>query len=275
MCTFESRQARKLDHSNVACSMLYITQAIDFDRSEMARMPIPSDTRRLPRSLARDEVYRTLHGWIVDGTLAPGEQLRDAELAELLGVSRTPVREALLRLDDEGLVETQRNRWTRVAPITAADVHRHFPIVWALERLALELHEAQPAASELEQLRALNAQLAAAVQRGDAPAAQSANDAWHELLIAGCPNAEVRAILGEQRARLRRFARLYFGGSTLAEQALQEHARVIDLLERGERAAAAAALEDHLKQTYQRQLCQLATLGLTAPTEASAPCPPQ
>ena len=73
--------------------------------------------RSQPRSLLRDDVYRRLRDAIVDGTFAPGEQLRDGELAAWLGVSRTPVREALLRLAEAGLVVAQPGRSTTVSPL--------------------------------------------------------------------------------------------------------------------------------------------------------------
>ena len=67
-------------------------------------MPIPAGETPVYRALLRDEVFARLRDAIVDGTFRPGEQLRDLELADWLGVSRTPVREALLRLADAGLV---------------------------------------------------------------------------------------------------------------------------------------------------------------------------
>lgn len=65
----------------------------------------------------RDEVYRTLRNWIITGKLKPETKLKDKDLSETLGISRTPIREALLRLEDDGLVITKANRWTLVAPI--------------------------------------------------------------------------------------------------------------------------------------------------------------
>src|SRR6188472_2507318 len=83
-------------------------------------MPIPSGGPIVDRSLLRDDVHRRLRDAIVDGTFAPGEQLKDGELAAWLGVSRTPVREALLRLGTSGLVTAVPGRSTTV---TAIDVH--------------------------------------------------------------------------------------------------------------------------------------------------------
>ena len=99
-------------------------------------MPIPYDAKQLNRSLMRDEVYSTLLQWIMEGELRPGEKLLDTELAENLGVSRTPVREALRRLEDKALVEAAANRWTRVTKITVDAAELIYPIIWSLEPLA-------------------------------------------------------------------------------------------------------------------------------------------
>jgi len=81
-------------------------------------MPLPvNDTAPVERRLLRDVVYNRLYDGILDGTLEPGETLLDEKLTAWLGVSRTPIREALMKLADIGLVEMAPNRYTRVAPI--------------------------------------------------------------------------------------------------------------------------------------------------------------
>ena len=76
-------------------------------------MPLPFKTKPFNRSSMREEVYKMLLTWILEGEFRPGEKLLDKDLAESMGVSRTPVREALRRLEDKGLVESSANRWTR------------------------------------------------------------------------------------------------------------------------------------------------------------------
>ena len=93
----------------------------------------------LERDLLRDRAYGALRDAIVDGTLAPGERLRDQELCEWLGLSRTPVRDALSRLEQDGLVETEPQRFTRVAPLDRRAARDAFPIVAAVHALAAEL----------------------------------------------------------------------------------------------------------------------------------------
>ena len=110
----------------------------------------------LERDLLRDRAYVTMRDAIVDGTLAPGERLRDQELCEWLGLSRTPVREALSRLEQDGLVETEPQRFTRVAPLDRRAARDAFPIVAAVHALAAELGVPRLTVADLDAMRAAN-----------------------------------------------------------------------------------------------------------------------
>src|SRR6478609_8709865 len=101
-------------------------------------MPVPANDP-FERDLLRDRAYAAIRDAIVDGTLQPGERLRDQELQAWLGLSRTPVREALNRLEQDGLVETAPQRFTRVAPLDRRAAKDAFPVVAALHALAAEL----------------------------------------------------------------------------------------------------------------------------------------
>lgn len=97
-------------------------------------MPVPkSSVPAEPRTLLRDVVYAKLASAIGDGTLVPGERLNDVELTEWLGVSRTPVREAISRLVSEGLVEMAANRYTRVSTASAKDYREAGELLTALQ----------------------------------------------------------------------------------------------------------------------------------------------
>ena len=97
----------------------------------------PENAPAIDRRLLRDDVYHRLRDAIVDGSLAPGEQLRDGELAAWLGVSRTPVREALLRLAEAGLVVAQPGRSTTVSSLDLRDVRDARDVVAAMHELAV------------------------------------------------------------------------------------------------------------------------------------------
>jgi DNA-binding GntR family transcriptional regulator len=112
-------------------------------------MPVPSERADTTRTLLRDQAYARLRDAILDGTLEPGEQLKDAELVEWLGLSRTPIREALARLEEYGLVETKPNSYTRVAPLSARDARDAFTVYGALEALAALLGVPRLAAEDL------------------------------------------------------------------------------------------------------------------------------
>jgi DNA-binding GntR family transcriptional regulator len=221
-------------------------------------MPPPPGVRKLQRSLAREEVYRTLHEWIITGAYHPGEQMRDLELAELLGVSRTPVREALRRLEDEGFVHTHLNRWTRVAPVDVTAAHTHFPIIWGLERLALELSAGRYMPSDLDKLDMTNAEIASALHEGSGHEAAELDERFHGLLTRHCDNAELVQLIDGQRTRLRRFAHRYFDGNMVAERSVVEHQAVVDALRAGDFEGAASAIVSHWRASYGRQVDALA-----------------
>lgn len=223
------------------------------------------------RSLVREEIYRLLHEWIVNGTLQPDEQMRDVELAEMLGVSRTPVREALRRLEDEGLVLTARNRWTRVAPVSVSDAHNHFPILWALERLALELTATPFSTTEIDEMLDANRELALALRRGQAIEASTADFHFHQLVTARCPNPEIARIAFEQKLRLRRISICYFEGCLVAEQSVTEHQAVVEALRVHDHWQAAVAIERHWKESYGRFLEQVEQIELDGCESATAP----
>ena len=134
-------------------------------------MPIPTDSPTPQRSLLRDDVYRSIRDAIVRGQLAPGEQLRDQELGAWLQVSRTPVREALQRLAQAGLVVAEPGRMTRVAPEDPALILAARQIAAELHGLAIDL--AFPTLNEaaLDEMEKANDRLSAALGAGDAEAA--------------------------------------------------------------------------------------------------------
>src|SRR5262249_34954451 len=125
-------------------------------------MPVPNTAPAIARTCLRDAAYERLRDWILDGTLAPEEPLRDEALAEALGMSRTPVREALQRLTDDGLVVTTATRRSYVSPLSLQQARDTFPMVAALEALAVRLALPQMDDVTLNAMRTANAQLAAA-----------------------------------------------------------------------------------------------------------------
>src|SRR5262249_61557595 len=109
----------------------------------------------------REDVHAALRARIVEGQFPPGSRLQDVQLAGELGVSRTPIREALLRLAGEGLVESDPNRGFLVAPLRREEILETYPVVWALECQALD-SPAPLTPPQIKALRQINAEMASA-----------------------------------------------------------------------------------------------------------------
>lgn len=201
-------------------------------------MPVPSEVVERERVLLRDDVYERLRDAIVDGTLEPGEQLRDQELSVWLGVSRTPVREALLRLQQAGLVASVPGRSTVVTSIDTRATAHAMSVVAAMHRLAVLEAVGRLTRGDLRAMRAANKRFAAALRAGDVDAALEADDELHDIPVAASGNGAVVAVLEQFTPLLRRVERLRF--STLPGRAsVVLHERLIDLCEAGDAEGAA------------------------------------
>ena len=217
-------------------------------------MPIPKQVQKFKRPLAREEVYTTLQTWIIEGVYRPGETIRDQDLADALGVSRTPVREALQRLQDEGFVETATNRWTRVATLDLDEVRHLYPIIWSLELLAISLAQHRLTSHDLEHMREANARLHEALTTKDAVAASKADYAFHQIFIDQSANPDLIRILNEVKIRLRWLEVAYFRELVVAIQSIREHEAILDALEKGSYEQAAQAIKTNWEESLKRVL---------------------
>ena len=149
----------------------------------------------VPRQTLREQVYATLLEAIVSGMLPPDSRLRDADLAAELHVSRTPVREALQRLEDEGLVQTAPGSQTRVTPLRESDAREAAPVVAMLHALAARHAVPLLTDDDVARLREANSAFAVALERGETIAALEADDAFHAVFVARAGNGELKRSL--------------------------------------------------------------------------------
>lgn len=206
-------------------------------------MPIPPTAPGLDRSLLRDDVYRRLRDAIVDGTFAPGEQLKDLELAAWLGVSRTPVREALLRLAHSGLVLAQPGRSTIVSTLDAREIRDARDVVAAMHEVAVR--EAVPALgdADLAAMQEANSRFAVALGSGDVEAALRADDELHGVLVHISGNRALATVLEQFTPTVRRAERMRFG-SLRGRASVTRHDELIRLCAAGDVEGAAAVAYD-------------------------------
>lgn len=206
--------------------------------------PIGLPSSPIPRASLRDQVYEIVLRAIVNRDLAPGHQIRDLDIAESLGVSRTPVREALQRLVDEGLVETAPGAATRVAPIDIEEVRNIYPIVGALHALAVRLGAERIGPTETEALAGANAAFAAAVDESHMAAALAADDAFHEVVLRAADNPELRRTLDRLVPHIRRFQLTQFSSAS-ARLSIRQHASIISACRRRRFDDAARVMEEN------------------------------
>jgi DNA-binding GntR family transcriptional regulator len=203
-------------------------------------MPVPKSQGLVSRSLLRENAYRAIRDAIVDGTLAPGERLNDGDLAQWLGVSRTPVREALVRLEQAGLVQAKPGRYTRVSPLDVRAVRGAQSVTAAMHELAVR--EALPnlSAAELDAMREANTRFAAALRDNDVDAAIAADDDFHGVAVTACANPAVRTVLEQFTPVVRRLERLRFS-SLSGRGSVAQHDRIVERCAAGDVDGAAAA----------------------------------
>lgn len=207
-------------------------------------MPVPGQRDAVSRHLLRDTAYTALRDAIVDGTLAPGELLHDSELCTWLGLSRTPVRNALERLCDEGLVEMAPQRYTRVARLGARDARDAFPLLAAVHALATELAVPRMTDDDVVALRAENDAFVHALRARDAKAAYAADDRFHGVFVAASGNRDVARVVDRLAARLHRLERLPDGALPGRRSVAQHEAIVARAATRDAAGAASAAREN-------------------------------
>jgi DNA-binding GntR family transcriptional regulator len=170
----------------------------------------------------------------------PGARVKDADIAQELGVSRTPVREALIRLAREGALEADVGRGFRVKSLQIEELREVGAILAVLEPLALDLVPAFPA-ERLERLAATARRLEQT--RGDIDACIELDDEWHRILLEECPNRRLLGLIESLRQTPRRYLRHYLTQAGRLSLSTVHHTRIAEALRRGDRAAARELLE--------------------------------
>lgn len=202
-------------------------------------MPVPSASGAPQRRSLRDHAFERLRAAIVDGTFEPGERLVDAELCAWLGVSRTPVREALNHLEKTGLVQIQPGSRTLVAPLDVRAAVEAQAVAASMHELAAR--EAVPLVDEqhLATMEAANTEFAAALAAADVDAAIAADDAFHRVFVDVAANRMLATILEDVTPLLRRMERVRFA-SLSGRASVTQHRTIIKHARNADADAAAA-----------------------------------
>ncbi len=204
---------------------------------------------RVPRTGLHEQAAMRLRTLIVRGDLAPGEQLLETSLSEALGVSRTPLREALKQLAAEGLVELRLNRSAVVASIRREEVTELFEALGGIERCAAELAATRMGPREIERLEALQERIEWHHHRGELRDYFEINQQIHSAIVGFARNNVLKAthdVLLPRAERARFFALSFLGRW---DESVREHQDILSALKAGDSDRAGQLLSHHVRRT--------------------------
>ncbi|MBE1445749.1 GntR family transcriptional regulator [Paenibacillus sp. OAS669] len=217
-------------------------------------MPVPKNFVSPARMSAKERAFSQIQRWIIDGTLQPGEKLIDAELAESLGVSRTPIREAFQLLEVQGLVSTHPGKETKVTEIEKDDIFKMYSTMAVLQALAAEITAKIIAPEQIEQLRSINHDFASAINNGQAYQAMETDEQFHNLIVELSDNPYIASFSASLQIHIRRFKYVFLKQPVTATQAsVDEHASIISAFEQKDSDRAQAIM----KQNFIRPMQEL------------------
>ena len=196
------------------------------------------------RTTLRAETRDAVRARILDGRLPPDANVVERDLSVSLGVSRTPLREALLGLQAEGFLRLEPQRGFFVAPLGVDEARELYPLIGTLEALAVK--RGRPV--DLAALAAINADFRGA---RDQPHAVRADRAWHEALIERSDAPRTAAILGPLRAAASRYEYRFFSGRAAILESARQHDAIAEALGRRRFARAADLLQHNWEQGLQ------------------------
>jgi DNA-binding GntR family transcriptional regulator len=220
---------------------------IDPPAAHFAAVPQPIARRTLP-----ELVLERVRDMIIEGQLAPGDRINEGELGARLGVSRTPLREALRSLASEGLIELVPSRGALVRRFTAKDVRDVLDVLAMLEAKAGRLAVARASDVDIAALRALHDEMMGLYARRDRLPYFKLNQAFHSGLVALSGNSALVQCHTQLQSGLKRIRYIGNEAPQAWAGAVAEHEAMIAALERRDADALAAVLETHMDGTWER-----------------------
>ena len=196
----------------------------------------------------REAVFDTLRQAILDGTLQPGERLMEIHIADQLGVSRTPVREAIRALELEGLVSTNPRRGAVVARIAPGDLQDVLEVRSALEELAVRKACRNMTPERMEKLKTAARAFETYVAAGDLTASAQADEAFHEVISEATGNRRLTQLLEDIRSQVYRYRMENIKNKSSHPELVRSHNLIIEALEKGDEIEAVEAVKDHISR---------------------------
>ena len=194
----------------------------------------------------RDVVFNTLRQAILKGELAPGERLMEIQLAQKLGVSRTPIREAIRKLELEGLVLMIPRRGAEVARISEKSLKDVLEVRRSLEELAIELACQRMTEEDMQALEEAQKAFKAAIDQGDAMKIAETDEAYHDVIYHSTRNKRLVQILNNLREQMYRYRLEYVKDARTHSILISEHNDIIKQLKDRNVEQAKAVIYQHI-----------------------------
>ena len=194
----------------------------------------------------RDVVFNTLRKAILRGELKPGERLMEIQLANKLGVSRTPIREAIRKLELEGLVLMIPRKGAEVAQITEKNMQDVLEVRKALEELSVQLACERITPEQVEEMKMAAEDFRKVLKSGDVTKIAEADVKFHDIIFAATNNQSLITLLNNLREQMYRFRVEYLKQKECYPQLLEEHDKLIALISGGEVEEACELMGCHI-----------------------------
>ena len=219
------------------------------------------DQKRISRV---DDIYARLKHDIMSNRLTPGSQVPEPELSDRMGASRTPVREALIRLEAEGLVQMVPRHGARILPISRTDIADIYQILIALEpEAAAGLAAMRPDANSLAPIEAATRAMEAAHATDDRDAWAAADDRFHRALLDLVPNRRIAQIIGTVLDQAHRARMVTLRLRARPEASTRDHRAILDAIAAGDANATRRLFRAHRQRAADELLPLLDKLQLT------------
>ena len=195
----------------------------------------------------RDVVFQTLRQAILYGELKPGERLMEIALANRLGVSRTPVREAIRMLELEGLVVMEPRKGAHVAQITEKDLNDVLDVRLGLEELVVQFASERITEEDLQNLKAAEEEFEQSMQRNDLVALAAADVKFHEVIYQATHNQRLVQMINNIKEQMYRYRMEYLKDVKVRETLVKEHRQLLQALEEHCQESAEDSIRAHIQ----------------------------
>ncbi|MEX2449797.1 MAG: GntR family transcriptional regulator [Rhodospirillales bacterium] len=231
-------------------STFCLQYSINVDRFDIGNETVTTQAtlRPIPKKSLRDEAYDELRRGIVSGGLRPGQQLSELQLAAQFQISRSPIREALGRLELEGFAIRRPNGRVYVAPLDIAELEQLYAVRATVEGLATRLAAPRLTTDDLDEMTADLQKMGALAERGDIEGSLARGAEFHDVILGACANEPLVEIIAGLRLRISRY-RTMIAATRNQQIRIAEHQDILNALYARNAKGAEAAMIRHIEES--------------------------